>query len=219
MTSLARQSLATRDDVLGIRPWTMDEDLIERVRETGLGEGRVAPWLGPVTLVLGSGSKAEVEANLGAAVSDGVPIQRRRGGGCAVVLDRGNLIVSAVVPASGPASIRGRFDRFSSWVIEGLGRLGLPVAERREVSDLCLGDRKIGGAALYLERGLAYYTTTLLHSPALHYWERYLPHPPREPAYRRGRSHAEFVTSLGDETGMTALELSSRLAEALGPVP
>jgi lipoate-protein ligase A len=103
--------------------------------------------------------------------------------------------------------------------LEGLGRLGLPLVERREVSDLCLGDRKIGGAALFLERGLAYYSTTLLHSPALDSWERYLPHPPREPAYRRGRPHAEFVTSLGEVTGMTTLELSSRLAEALGPVP
>lgn len=205
------------DPALGIGRYLVDEDLLERVAATGQPEVRVTAWQGPLTLVLGRGSRTGEEAALAACRSDGIPVQRRRGGGCAVLLDPGNVIVSAVLPSPGLGSIPSRFSLLSEWVLRGLGRLGLGGASRRDVSDLCLGDRKIGGASLYLGRGLAYYSTTLLHSPDLAAWTRYLPHPPREPAYRRGRAHADFVTSVGQALGGSPAELAYRLGEALGP--
>ena len=59
-----------------------------------------------------------------------------------------------------------------------------------------LGERKIGGSCIWRTRGLLYYSTTLLVDPDLDLCERYLPHPPREPAYRAGRPHRAFMGSL-----------------------
>lgn len=202
-----------------IGDYVEDEDLLERVRATGRAEVRITSWQKPVTLVLGRGSRAGAEAHLEACSADGVPILRRRGGGCAVVLDPGNVIVSAVMPIRRATAIRDRFARLTEWVLRGLAEIGLTGARRQDVSDLCLGDRKIGGASLYLGGTLAYYTTTLLHSPDLGRWSRYLPHPPREPDYRRGRAHGDFVTTLAPWLGGTPSALAQRLSTALVAPP
>lgn len=207
-----------RDSDLGIEPYAEDEDLLERVMASGRPEVRVTPWRGPVTVVLGRGSRASVECHLAACRSEGVPVLRRRGGGCAVVLDPGNVIVSAVLPVRGLLDVGAAFGRFTSWVLDGIARVGLPQAVRRDRCDLCVGDRKIGGAALYLGRGVAYYSTTILHAPRVDLQTAYLQHPPREPAYRRGRSHAEFVSGMESLVGGTAELLATRLATAL-PAP
>lgn len=215
----ARRTPQDEDFALGISMYDQDEDLLERVRSTGRAEVRVVPWVGPVTLVLGRGSRVAWEADLESCRADGVPLLRRRGGGCAVVLDPGNVILSAVIPSLDLGSIRNRFTRLSEWVLGGLARIGLPEARRLDVSDLCLGDLKIGGASLYFGRGVAYYSTTLLHSPVVASWARYLPHPPREPGYRQGRAHADFVACLEPRWGGTPAGLAMRLAAALGPTP
>jgi lipoate-protein ligase A len=41
------------------------------------------------------------------------------------------------------------------------------------------------------------YSATLLVDPDLDLVERYLAHPPREPEYRRGRPHRDFMGRLG----------------------
>jgi lipoate-protein ligase A len=92
---------------------------------------------------------------------------------------------------------------------------------QRGVSDLALGDRKLGGSCLRRERGLAHYTTTLLVDPDLALLDRYLQHPPREPDYRAGRTHRDFVTTLRDAGWAGSARdlqegLSLRLAKAMG---
>ena len=111
---------------------------------------------------------------------------------------------------STPMARRFSIRRRVTWAPVSTRRLGRRLAAcgvadvRHEgVSDLAVGDRKLGGSCIWRTRGLVYYSTTLLVNPDLTLMERYLPHPPREPAYRRGRSHADFVTSvaaLGGET-------------------
>jgi hypothetical protein len=41
--------------------------------------------------------------------------------------------------------------------------------------------------------------------------ERYLAHPPREPGYRRGRRHRDFVGSIGGSTAALARSLEQTL--------
>ena len=83
------------------------------------------------------------------------------------------------------------------------------------MSDLVLGQRKIGGACIYRSGALVHYSTTLLVEPQVELMERYLLHPPREPEYRQGRSHAEFVTNLPAPRGVEALRRD--LQEVLRP--
>ena len=157
-----------------------------------------------------------------AIAADGVPLYKRPGGGCAVVLDEGNAVVSVGLPLPGISHIKTTFEAVGDWIIAGLAECGVPGVEQRGVSDLAIGGMKIGGSCVYRTRGLFYYSTTLLVDPDLDLVERYLPHPPREPEYRAGRNHREFMGSLkamglGGDVGIFGwglqAELESRLPE------
>jgi lipoate-protein ligase A len=215
-----RDSREAEDQRLGIGRWTFDDDLVAAAANTGEPHARAVAWPSPgaprVTVVLGSGGKPAAEVDLDAARADGVPVLRRRGGGCAVVLDPGNVIVSVALPASGSEGITSAFAAITTWLIARLARIGVPGVERRGTSDLALGDRKIGGACLWRPRGLIYYSTTLLVAPDLGLIERYLPHPPREPEWRRGRAHREFLVNLGS-LGTSTNELAASLDAVLDP--
>ncbi len=151
-----------------------------------------------IAVVLGRGSQPEAEVNIEAVRRDGVPLLKRRGGGCSVVLDTDNIIVSTALPLPGFGGIPPAFAKISEWVINALDRAGVHDVFQTGISDLVLGNRKIGGACIYRTRGLLYYSTTLLFQPNLDLVARYLKHPPREPAYRGGRTHRAFMGSLAD---------------------
>jgi len=149
-----------------------------------------------VCVVLGRGSRPDVELNLGNCLADAVPVQRRRGGGCAVVLDPGNVIVSLVLPTDGLGKINEHFNSISSWMIDGLKNTGLDGVYREGISDLAVGNRKIAGACMERKKDFVYYSASLLFEPDITLMDRYLKHPPREPKYREGRSHFEFVVQV-----------------------
>ncbi len=178
-----------------IRAYTHDDDLVDAVRADGRGRARVYRPA-ELAVVLGRGSDPDRELHLAACRADRVPIYRRNGGGCAVVIDPGNLVLVAAVPLPGLDRVRESMQRCTEWTLALLARCGIAGVERRGTSDLAIGERKIGGASLHRASGLVTYGTTLLVEPDLECVARYLKHPPREPAYRRGRRHLEFMGSL-----------------------
>ena len=197
--------------------WDCDEELIARARADDRPRARAYAWPPPgaprVAVVVGRGGRPEVEVDLAAARADGVPVLRRRGGGCAVVLDPGNMIVSLALPLPGVGGITSAFARVSAWLIDGLADCGVPGVTQEGTSDLALAGRKVGGSCIWRTQGLVYYSTTLLVAPDLALAERYLPHPPREPAYRAGRPHREFMGALRElDRSLTPAELVRRLA-------
>lgn len=178
----------------GVSPYEADEAMLADARRHG---GTVLHVYRPLrALVLGRGSRVEAEADAEACRAEGVPLLRRRGGGCAVLLDPADLVLSLALPLPGLGRIHETYDLVTTWLISALAQRGLPGVRREGVSDLALLNRKVGGSCLYRERGLAFYTTTLLVDPPLDLMERLLPHPPREPGYRRGRSHRDFLGTL-----------------------
>ncbi|MCA9521560.1 MAG: hypothetical protein KC609_11330 [Myxococcales bacterium] len=196
-----------------------DEAQIAETRETARPTLRIYRF--PETaIVLGRASKPEVELSLTECAADHaaarVALYRRRGGGCSVVLDPGNLVVSVGLPVPGLAATRETFDRITAWLVEALRGCGIDRVESDGVSDLVCGDRKFGGSCLYRTHNLLFYSLSLLVEPRLELIERYLRHPPREPEYRRGRPHREFVLALGEQLGEGALErLEGELGAAL----
>lgn len=182
------------DCMLEVRPYDFDEELIESVARDR--SARVRCYNPPRAVVIGRGGSVERELFVDRCAEDRIPVLRRRGGGCAVVLDEGNLIVSVVLPWPGISGISRAFELIGDWIIAELSEIGIAGAAQRGTSDLAIGERKVGGSCIYRRRNLLYYTTTLLISPRFDLIERYLRHPPREPDYRRGRSHGEFLTSL-----------------------
>ena len=170
------------------------------------GEPRLSVYLPPRTMVvLGRGSKVDQEVDLAACEELGVPVLRRRGGGCAVLLDPGNVIVSLTLSVQGIGRNREHFDRISAWLMDALARLGLPGLTQRGISDICVGQRKVGGSCIQRQRGLLYYSTTLLVTPDIPLMARTLRHPPREPGYRAGRGHEAFVERLDYQGGAVTL--------------
>lgn len=178
-----------------IGPYDYDDDLIEGTRRDRRPRVRVYPF-DRIAVVIGRGSRPGLELYLDRCVADGVPVLRRHGGGCAVLLDPGNVIVSVVIPAGGILGSRRWFRQLSEWLIEGLKRVGIEGVLRAGVSDLVVGGRKVSGACIHRSKDLLFYSATLLVKPDLAKVDRYLRHPPREPDYRQGRPHAQFMGSL-----------------------
>jgi lipoate-protein ligase A len=199
---------------LSIRDYGRDDDLIHAVLQDG--RPRVRTYAATeIELVLGRGSRPEHELNLAAVLADGVPVSRRPGGGCAVLLDPGNAVVALALPSKTIGGLRAHFARLTAWMIDGLRAIGIDGLRHDGISDLVLADRKVGGACLYQTQAALFYSTTLLVEPRLELMERYLPMPPREPAYRRHRRHREFVGDLRGLGVESARELVGRLGAVL----
>ncbi len=202
---------------LGITPWTADDDMAAATKADGLRRVRVARPERPC-VVLGRSSEPGRELRIEACAANLVPLHRRRGGGCAVVLDPGNVIVSVTESVPGLGSIHASFERLTSWIVRGLALAGVAGVTVDGVSDLVLDGRKVGGSCIQRSAGLVHFSTTILVTPAVELMTRYLTHPPREPGYRAGRDHASFVGSVRQAApGMTAAELERRLGAILAP--
>ncbi|MBU8869551.1 MAG: hypothetical protein KOO60_01635 [Gemmatimonadales bacterium] len=189
-----------------MKPYDFDDDLQIGALSDGRLRVRVLPWPS-LAVVIGRGGKPSLELNTENIANDEVPVYRRPGGGCAVVLDPGNVIVSVALPLPGIGGIKSAFSGLSNWLISALADCGVPDVRQQGVSDLAIPHSaapgsssntylKIGGSCIYRTRDLLYYSTTLLVDPELDLMDRYLPYPPREPDYRAGRSHRHFMGSL-----------------------
>ena len=71
-------------------------------------------------------------------------------------------------------------------------------------------ERKVAGCALYMPRDYVLYLVSILVDPDFSDIEKYLAHPSKEPEYRSGRSHGEFLGGLAALSGrpVTAAEMA-----------
>ncbi len=200
-----------------IENYTLDDGLINHVLRTLKPQARVyIP--DDLVVVLGRGSDPEKEVNLEKCTEDGVTLQRRHGGGCAVMLDPGCLVVSIVTPTKKPGKINEYFDYFSEWLIDGLTRCGVEGVHREGISDLAIGDRKIAGACMQRKSEYMFYSASLLVDSRVDLMEMYIKHPPREPSYRKGRNHTDFITTIMEASGIYDIYwLENALTQTLKP--
>jgi len=175
--------------------YDLDIEMVEATRADGKPRLRVYPCEETV-VVLGRGSDAEKEVHLDVVRAQGIPVLRRPGGGCSVVLDPGVIIVAVALPSSGLGRNSEWFNNITKWLIEGLERLGIDGVYSDGVSDLVIENRKVGGSCIRRWRDCLYYSAALLITPDTDQVERFLKHPPREPEYRAGRDHSDFMGSL-----------------------
>lgn len=196
-------------------PYPYDEPEIAAVLRDRQARLAVYPF-SERAVVLGRASRVDAELCVASIAADQLPLYRRRGGGCAVVLDPGNVIVTVGLPLPGLKGSREMFDAITDWLLAALERLGLPDVYSDGVSDLVLGGRKFAGSCVYRANNLLFYSASLLIQPDLALLERYLRHPPREPDYRRGRTHRDFVTTLAQSLPWATPErFAQRLREQL----
>lgn len=189
-----------------IKPLPYDAEAVERFRREG-----PFLWLWEATAiecVLGAGTPA-TDVDLALCAASDVPVYRRRGGGGAVVLSPGCLIITAAYDGSRKPFATQWIDPIAQAIARALHGLGLEDAVVRGLGDVALGQKKILGSSLYANREMALYQGSLLVDSDLDLIPLYLPHPSKEPDYRRGRSHLDFVTSMaraGYTGGMEVLK-------------
>ncbi len=165
-------------------------------------------WGGPPAVVMGSSEQPDQVVDEAACARLGVDVLKRSTGGGSVLQTSGVLNYSLVVPAPARVDPRGAFSLGTDLIcaiLDSFGVIGTPEG----TSDVAVDGRKISGnAQAWRWKALLIHGTLLVHfDPALA--EAVLKHPPREPQYRRGRSHRDFLVtlrSLGIDVDHPAIE-------------
>lgn len=171
------------------------------------GDGVLRVWeSASECIVMGRSGRAEREV----CEPFRVPVLRRCSGGGTVVLGPGCLNYAVVLPMAWDA--RWRDVAFSMrWVMRRMRTaLALPGLRLAGQCDLALRGRKVSGNAQRRTREAILHHGTLLYDFDLSRVDGLLRIPPRRPAYRGERGHAEFLANLP----LSALDLKERLAKA-----
>jgi lipoate-protein ligase A len=158
---------------------------------------RVWEWPRPA-VVIGSGCRLAEDVDEAACAADGVPILRRSSGGGTVLLGTGCLLYSLVLNyerAPALAEVRPSYRYILGRIGQALSE-GTGAIEQAGISDLALGGRKFSGTAQQRKRSHLLHHGTLLYAFDLSLLPRYLRHPARQPDYRAGRDHLDFVRNL-----------------------
>lgn len=150
-------------------------------------------------VVLGRSRRVDEDVLVENCLHDDIPILRRAGGGGTVVLGRGIIILSVAGATHVPFSLREHMNAVNMAIVQVLLDAHVKDLRISGISDIAIGNRKIVGSSLYRKRDTVLYQGSLLHSPDMSIFDRYLKHPKIEPDYRCGRSHREFLTSLFQE--------------------
>jgi lipoate-protein ligase A len=181
----------------------VDEIMARQAGRTG-GRALRLWWGGEPTAVLGCGDKPETALDLAACANLGVPYVRRVTGGGAVLQTPGVLNYSYTAPDPGSLDIRAAFGQVTEIVVEALRMLGV-TAHKRGISDVAVGDLKISGNAQARKWKSVLVHGTLLVNTDIDLMDAVLRHPCKEPDYRRGRRHRDFVVTLA-ELGVQATD-------------
>jgi len=150
-------------------------------------------------IVLGQSNTAEKSVLLEKALRDGIPVMQRPSGGEAVLLSPKMLIVSLILKGKNLPKSSELFQRVNDLLISAFDATNLPNVTYRGISDLAINDKKILGSSIYRKPETLFYHAVINYSEAPEIIASYLKHPGREPDYRVGRDHAEFVTTLVNE--------------------
>ena len=175
----------------------LDEALLEQA-ERGGGEVLRLWTLDRPAVVIGRGSKFAGEVNIAYCQSAAIPVLRRCSGGAAIVGGPGCLMYSVVLSLQSRPELR-QVDQAHRLVMTHLlaaVRLQSPDARWQGTCDLTVCERKFSGNSLRIARDHLLYHGTILHAADLAQIDRCLATPPRQPDYRQGRRHADFITNL-----------------------
>jgi lipoate-protein ligase A len=168
-------------------------------------EGQIGPvirtWVADQpTVVLGYSNNPEREVMVKACLDREIPVLRRTSGGGTVLLDEGCLNYSLVLPVSYHASMAS-VSHTNQYIMEKQccflrGLLGQDV-KLKGYTDLVINERKVSGNAQRRVRSAVLFHGSFLCSADLGLIGQVLASPSRQPEYRNGRKHSQFLSNLG----------------------
>lgn len=216
--TLLDHTAATLDENLAV-----DEALL-LAAEVGESGEVLRFWEWPrYAVVLGAGGSVAIDVNEAACRIDGVPIHRRPSGGGTVLLGPGCLVFSLVLNYSRAEQLRDVTASYR-WILGRVAQALKAVADAQPVgvSDLAMSGRKVSGNSQQRKARHVLHHGTLLYAFDATRLERYLNAPEREPAYRAGRPHGDFVTNLPADAdrlkGLLAAEFATQAGEVAAAV-
>ncbi len=202
----------------------LDEAVLEMVEQGGPPKETLRIWQAhEPSIVLGRSSKVDTEVNRCAAAELGIPIIRRVSGGATVVTAAGCMFYSVALSLAERPHLR-MLDEAHRYVITHMQRALLPSVPNLQFEgtcDLVVAGRKVSGNSMRLLRNSLLYHGTLLLHMNLSLVDQLLKHPPREPDYRRGRKHLDFLANLNlpFETVAKSLKLSWQAETSCDTLP
>jgi len=175
----------------------LDEALLLEA-EDGRGGEVLRFWEWPTpAVVVGAGGRLASDVDAQACLVDSVPIQRRASGGGTVLLGNGCLLFSLILRFGRDPALK---DVHSSYryILSRLKDALAPLLDSAPmgISDLAAAGRKFSGNAQQRKRDHLLHHGTLLYGIELAQLSRYLRSPEKQPAYREGRAHEEFLMNL-----------------------
>jgi lipoate-protein ligase A len=127
------------------------------------------------------------------------------------------VVISVAGRTALPFRLRDHMNLVNLRIMAALARLGVRDLTLRGISDISLGEQKVLGSSLYRKGDTVLYQGSLLVNPDLGLIDRYLKHPLKEPAYRRHRPHATFLTTLhAREYHLSTEQIAAEIEETLG---
>lgn len=191
----------------------LEEALLDEAESRGDSFEVLRLWefASPV-VVVGRGSRVEIEVEVAACRQRGIPILRRSSGGAAIVAGPGCLMYSTVLSYELRPQLRliEKAHRFVLGQVLSAVRSLLPEAEHRGTSDLALGRQKFSGNSLRCRRTHLLYHGTLLYDFPASGIQQCLKMPPRQPDYREGRRHDQFLQNLPIQVSQLRRAIISR---------
>jgi lipoate-protein ligase A len=148
----------------------------------------------PKAIVMGISTKPTDVINLPLALEKKVPIIQRFTGGGTVVVDENTLFVTFIIQKNDIV-----FELFPKNILEWIFatlKKSINIKDFLLIdNDFTIAQKKVGGNAQYIKKDRFVHHTSFLwdyHEESM----EYLLHPPKEPSYRKGRSHLDFLTKL-----------------------
>ncbi|GIW88936.1 MAG: hypothetical protein KatS3mg108_3260 [Isosphaeraceae bacterium] len=176
----------------------LDEALLEQAEAEAIAP-TLRFWQHPsLAVVLGASCRLRHDVLIPACQADSIPIARRSSGGGTVLIGPGALCVAVILPISAHPSLSS-VPSAQRHVLQAAADALSPLVSPLQLlghADLTLHNRKIAGSAQRRLRSHLLVHFTLLCTFPIDAIARYLSIPARQPAYRAGRSHAEFLANL-----------------------
>ena len=175
-------------------------------------------------VVLGRSSKVDYEVDRAYCESNDIAILRRCSGGASVVGGPGCLMYSVVISLSKQPELR-KIDAAHRYVMQRVlaaVQQQVPECQLKGICDLTFLNRKFSGNSLRVSRSHLLYHGTILFDADLNLLARCLCNAPRQPDYRDGRDHGDFVTNVPinpDELSRDLIKYFEAEAEPLTELP
>lgn len=149
-------------------------------------------------VIVGRGNKLGLNVDYEACRLEQVPVIRRMSGGGTVLLGPGCFVYSLLIPFAEHPGIKESIELILSRIGRSL-QLRMPADGKIElagISDLTIGGVKFSGNSQRWNKSCCLHHGTILYDFSLDQAARLLTKPEREPEYRAGRTHLEFMSNL-----------------------